>query len=67
MSKSINVVFIRQGREENEGFIYVRTIENLVVRKKSLNLKLTKAQLENYFDPETQRLEITRHFLVTII
>ena len=62
MSKSINVVFIRQGKEENEGFIYVRTIENLIVRKKSLNLKLTKTQWESYFNPETQRFRNNQAF-----
>jgi len=44
MSKSINVVFIRQGKVEHEGFISGKTIENLVVRKKSFNLKITKTQ-----------------------
>lgn len=53
MAKSINVVFIKQGKDQKDGSVYVRTIENSIVRKKSLKIKLTQTQWDNYFNDDT--------------
>jgi integrase len=62
MAKSINVVFIKQGKDQKDGSVYVRTIENSIVRKKSLKIKLTQTQWDNYFNEDTQRFRSNKSF-----
>lgn len=62
MSKSIKVVFIKQGKKEKEGSVYVRTIENSIVRKKSLKIKLSESHWNKYFNEDTQRFRHNQTF-----
>jgi len=62
MTKSINVVFIRQNRRVNEGTVYIRTIENRVIKKKSLQIRIQKNHWESYFNPVTQRFRNDERF-----
>lgn len=62
MTKSINVVFIRQNGGEDVGTVYIRTIDNRVIKKKSLQIRLQKNHWERYFNPETQRFRNDARF-----
>src|ERR1017187_8641331 len=62
MSRSINVVFIKQNKNETYGSLYVRTIENSVVARKSHKIKLSENHFERYFNTETKRFRNNKQF-----
>lgn len=62
MSKSINVVFIKQRKQDTEGTVTIRTIENRIVEKRSLKIKISESQWNKYFNPETQRFRKSKVF-----
>lgn len=62
MSQSIKVVFIKQGRKEKEGTVTIRTIENRIIQKKSLKIKIQQSDWKKYFNTDTQRFRSNKLF-----
>lgn len=62
MGKSLNIVFIKQHKEDDEGVITVRTIENRTITKKSLGIKIKESEWHNYFNPKSQRFRENKKF-----
>jgi integrase len=62
MTKSINVVFIRQNGNETQGTIYIRTIDNRVIKKKSLKIRVSSIHFQRFFNPQTQRFRNDERF-----
>ncbi len=63
MAKSINVILQKQFSEDRTGIVYIRTIENNVIRKKSLGIKLLVSEWERYFNTETKRFRNVKEFV----
>ena len=62
MSKSINIILQKQHPEDTKGIVYIRTIENSVIRKRSLGIKLSVSDWEKYFNSETKRFRKIKGF-----
>jgi hypothetical protein len=62
MAKSINIILQKQFSEDRTGIVYIRTIENNVIRKKSLGIKLLVSEWERYFNTETKRFRNVKEF-----
>jgi integrase len=62
MAKSINIILQKQFSEDRTGIVYIRTIENNVIRKKSLGMKLLVSEWERYFNTETKRFRNVKEF-----
>jgi integrase len=62
MSQSIKIVFIKQGKNEQEGTLAIRTIINRKPKRKTLSIKLTQSQCDKYFNPEKQRFRSNKLF-----
>ena len=62
MSKSINIVFIKQSPSESQGTINVRTIEGREIRKKSLGIKIKEKDWNKFFNPKTKRFKKDKNF-----
>lgn len=62
MSKSDNIVFIKQKPKDKSGTVYVRTIENRIIKKKSLGIKITESNWNNYFNPNIKRFRENQRF-----
>jgi integrase len=62
MGKSVKVVFIKQSPNNDFGNLYIRTIEDRVIRKKSLRVTIAENAFEKYFDPQKQRFREDKRF-----
>lgn len=59
---SIKIVFIKQSKDDIEGTLYIRTIENRRARKKSLKLRLSEKEFTKYFNQEKQKFRNNKKF-----
>jgi len=57
MSISINIVFVKQSSEDEYGYVFVRTIENRIIKKKSLKIRVTEKHWNKYFNHSNQRFK----------
>jgi len=62
MGKSVKVVFIKQNPNNSFGNLYIRTIENRIIRKKSLRVTIAENLFEKYFDSQKQRFREDKRF-----
>jgi integrase len=62
MSMSIKVVFIKQSPSDEFGYVFIRTIEGKIQKKKSLKIKIKKKDWDTYFNPNTQRFREDKRF-----
>ena len=62
MTKSINVVFLKQDSSDKVGTLYIRTIEDRIIRKKSLGIQLKESEFKKFFDPKKQLFKSDSRF-----
>jgi hypothetical protein len=62
MPMTIKVVFIKQGKKEIKGTVYVRTIEHSITTRRSLSIHVTESQWDNYFNTTTERFRKNKNF-----
>jgi len=62
MNKSINIVFLKPNKKADFGYLYIRTIENRIVRKKSLKIKLSLLDYDKYFNSQKQQFRKNKNF-----
>jgi len=62
MSKSTNIVFIKQNKTDKDGTIYIRSIENRITTKKSLKIKVKVKEWNDFFNPNTKRFKKDKRF-----
>jgi integrase len=62
MAKSITITFIKQSPREQYGTVYLRTIENRIIKKKSIGVKITQKQWNDYFNPNTNKFRVDKNF-----
>ena len=59
---SAKLELIRNNRKDNFGFIQLRTIENSVIKRKSLKIRVNKSDWDKYFDKTKQRFKEVKSF-----
>lgn len=62
MGVSIKVVLIKQKKDDQFGYLFLRTIEGKSIKKKSLKIKVSEFDWKKYFNPKIQRFRDDKRF-----